>query len=131
MPVPLDFLGDLRRTHYCGELRASDAGRRAVLMGWVQRRRDLGRLLFIDLRDRAGIAQVVFKADLDSQLHARAGLLRSEYVVAVEGPVVMRAPETVNSNLETGQVELAADKLLILNEARTPPFPLEDRKSVV
>ena len=130
MPVPLDFLGDLRRTHYCGELRASDADRRAVLMGWVQRRRDLGSLIFIDLRDRAGIAQVVFKADLDSQLHARAGLLRSEYVVAVEGPVVMRAPETVNSNLETGQVELAADKLLILNEARTPPFPLEDAVDV-
>ncbi|MBI3666246.1 MAG: aspartate--tRNA ligase [Acidobacteria bacterium] len=128
--LPLDFLGPLRRTHCCGELRASDAGRRAVLMGWVHRRRDLGKLIFIHLRDRTGITQVVFKTDVDEQVHARAELLRNEFVIAVEGPVVLRSPETINTNVETGEVELVAEKLYILNEARTPPFPLEDHVEV-
>ena len=128
--IPLDFLGALRRTHYCGELRASDAGRRAVLMGWVHRRRDLGRLIFIHLRDRTGITQVVFKTDIDEQVHARAELLRSEYVIAVEGPVELRSADTINPNLETGEIELVAEKLYILNEARTPPFPLEENVEI-
>jgi len=128
--IPLDFLGGLRRTHYCGEPRAADAGRRAVLMGWVHRRRDLGRLIFIHLRDRSGITQVVFKTDVEPEVHARAEQLRSEYVIAVEGPIERRSPDTVNPNLETGEVELVADKLLILNDARTPPFPMEDEVEV-
>ena len=82
--VPLDFLGDLRRTHTCGQLRASDAGRRALLMGWVHRRRDLGGVIFIHLRDRDGVSQVVFHSDVDASVHARAGILRAEYVLAVE-----------------------------------------------
>ncbi len=128
--IPLDFLGGLRRTHYCGELRAADAGRRAVLMGWVHRRRDLGSLIFIHLRDRTGITQLVFKTDVSAEVHARAELLRSEYVIAVEGPIVLRSPDTVNPNVETGEIELVAEKLYILNEARTPPFPLEENTDI-
>ena len=128
--LTLDLLGDLRRTHYCGELRRADAGRRAVLMGWVHRRRDLGSLIFIHLRDRTGIMQVVFKTDIDEQVHARAELLRNEYVIGVEGPVVLRSPDTINPNVETGEVELVAEKLYILNEARTPPFPMEENVEV-
>ena len=128
--ITLDFLGDLRRTHYCGELRASHAGQRVVLMGWVHRRRDLGSLIFIHLRDRTGITQVVFKTDVSADVHARAELLRSEYVVAVEGPVVRRSPDTVNPNVETGEIEVVAEKLYILNESRTPPFPMENHIDV-
>src|SRR5512147_2478679 len=94
--VPLDFLGELRRTHTCGELRASDAGSRALVMGWVHRRRDLGGVIFIHLRDRDGVTQIVFREDLDPEVHGKAELLRSEYVMAVEGRVERRTPETVN-----------------------------------
>jgi len=128
--VPLDFLGDLRRTHTCGELRASHSGQRVTLMGWVHRRRDLGGVIFIDLRDREGITQVVFRADIDKAVHQKAELLRPEYVVAVEGLLERRSPDTVNPNLPTGEVEVLADKLWILNESRTPPFPMEDRVAV-
>jgi len=128
--VPLDFLGDLRRTHTCGQLRAKDAGSRALLMGWVHRRRDLGGVIFIHLRDREGVTQIVFHADVDPQVHAKAELLRSEYVVAVEGKVEKRTPDTVNTNVVTGEVEIVADKLWILNESRTPPFPMEDHVDV-
>jgi aspartyl-tRNA synthetase len=128
--APLDFLGGLKRTHYCGDLRPADVGGRAVVMGWVQRRRDLGSLIFIHLRDRAGIAQVVFNMEVNPEAHRRAELLRSEFVVAVEGPVVRRSPETVNPNLETGEVEIVAERILILNEARTPPFTVDEDPSV-
>jgi aspartyl-tRNA synthetase len=128
--VPLDFLGDLRRTHTCGQLRASDAGRRALLMGWVHRRCDLGGVIFVHLRDREGISQVVFHSDVDGGVHARAELLRSEFVIAVEGRVEMRSPETVNPTLDTGEVEVVAEKVWILNESRTPPFPMEERVDV-
>src|SRR5215468_7850299 len=94
--VPLDFLGDLRRTHNCGELRASDEGKRALLMGWVHRRRDLGGVLFIHLRDRYGVTQVVFRAEVAPEVHEKADMLRSEYVVAVEGHVELRSKETIN-----------------------------------
>ena len=124
--VPLDFLGQLRRTHTCGALRAKDAGSRALLMGWVHRRRDLGGVIFIHLRDREGVSQIVFHTDTDAEVHAKAELLRSEYVVAVEGQVALRTPETVNPNLATGEVEIVAEKIWILNESRTPPFPMED-----
>jgi aspartyl-tRNA synthetase len=129
-PVPLDFLGELRRTHYCGELRPANAGRRALLMGWVHRRRDLGSLIFIHLRDRSGISQVVFKTDVSAEVHAKAETIRSEYVIAVEGPVELRSPDTVNPNIETGEVELVAEKLWVLNESRVPPFPMEEEVEV-
>src|SRR5258708_11683224 len=104
--VPLDFLGALRRTHTCGQLRPSDAGKRAVVMGWVHRRRDLGGVIFIHLRDRDGVTQAVFHEGGDPAVHQKAETLRSEYVVAVEGVVAGRSPETVNANIETGAVEV-------------------------
>ncbi len=118
----LDFLGDLRRTHMCGVLRASDAGKKAVLMGWVNKRRDHGSLLFVDLRDRTGITQVVFNADRNTAIHDKAGELRNEYVIAVIGTVRLREANTVNPNMPTGEVELVADDLRILNESKLPPF---------
>ena len=128
--VELDFLGNLRRTHSCGALRPSDNGKRAVLMGWVHRRRDLGGLLFIHLRDREGVTQLLFDASRNAAAHARAQELSSEYVIAVEGEVESRSPDTVNPAIPTGAVELAVDKVWILNESRTPPFPLEDNTDV-
>jgi aspartyl-tRNA synthetase len=128
--VPLDFLGDLRRTHTCGQLRASEVGSTALLMGWVHRRRDLGGVFFIHLRDRDGVTQVVFHADASAELHAKAEMLGSEYVIAVEGTVAKRTPETINPTLETGEVELVASRLWILNESRTPPFPMEETVDV-
>jgi aspartyl-tRNA synthetase len=126
----LDFLGELRRTHTCGQLRASDEGSRALLMGWVHRRHDLGGIIFIHVRDRDGITQVVFHEDADPRVHARAEELRSEYVVAVEGSVQRRTPETVNPTVPTGEIELVVDKLWILNESKTPPFPMEEEVDV-
>ncbi len=122
----IDTLRQIQRTHYCGQLRLSDVGARALLAGWVDRRRDLGQLIFIDLRDRTGIIQVVFKADHAPEAHAKAEKLGPEYVIAVEGQVVAREAQTVNPNLATGQVELLADKLYILNQSLVPPFPLTD-----
>ena len=113
--VPLDFLGDLKRTHTCGQLRASDAGSRALLMGWVHRRRDLGGVIFIHLRDREGVTQAVFHTDTDPVVHEKAGMLRSEYVVAIEGLVALRTPETVNTNIATGEVEVEASALHIFS----------------
>ncbi len=118
----LDFLGDLRRTHTCGALRASDAGKKDVLMGWVNRRRDLGNLIFIDVRDRSGVTQVVFAKETNPSLHAKAGELRNEYVIAVTGTVKQRDANTVNKNIPTGEVELIAEELRILNESKQPPF---------
>lgn len=120
----LDFLGNLKRTHYCGELRAADAGRDALVMGWVHRRRDLGNLLFLDVRDRSGIVQVVFNKETQPEAHAKAEQARSEFVVAVEGRVLKR--DKANPELTTGEIELAATKLHILNTAKTPPFPIEE-----
>ena len=120
----LDFLGNLRRTNYCGALRATDAGRAATIMGWVHRRRDLGNLLFLDVRDRTGIVQVVFNKETQPEAHAKAEQVRGEFVVAVEGKVIQRAK--ANPELATGEVELAAADLHILNNAKTPPFPVED-----
>ena len=128
--VKLDFLGDLRRTNTCGDLRAPDAGASVVLMGWVHRRRDLGGVIFIHLRDRYGITQLVFDESKDVTAHKRAQELSSEYVIAVEGTVALRSPETVNPIISTGEVEIAVAKLWILNESRTPPFPLEDNVDV-
>jgi aspartyl-tRNA synthetase len=120
----LDSLGNLKRTHYCGELRAGDADKDVVLMGWVHRRRDLGQLIFIDLRDREGIAQIVFNKEQNPAAHAKAEELRSEYVVAVKGRVLKRGKS--NPEIATGDVEVAASELFLLNNAKTPPFVIED-----
>src|SRR5499427_4337641 len=128
--VALDFLGDLRRTHTCGVLRAADEGKTVVLMGWVHRRRDHGGVVFIDLRDRDGITQVVVHEDVGPGVHKRAEEVRPEYVIAVEGKVAPRGPSAVNPNLATGAVEVVASKLWILNESRTPPFPMEEQVDV-
>ena len=120
----LDFLGNLKRTHYCGELRAKDEGRDAVVMGWVHRRRDLGNLLFLDVRDRTGLVQAVFNKETQASAHAKAEQVRSEFVVAVEGKVVKR--QKANAELASGEIELVATKLHILNNAKTPPFAIED-----
>jgi aspartyl-tRNA synthetase len=120
----LDFLGNQKRTHYCGELRAKDEHRDAIVMGWVHRRRDLGNLLFLDVRDRTGIVQVVFNKETQPAAHAKAEQARSEFVVAVEGKVVKR--QKANPELPTGEIDLVASKLHILNNAKTPPFPVED-----
>jgi len=118
----LDFLGDLRRSHSCGALRNADAGKKAVLMGWVNRRRDLGNLIFVDLRDRTGVTQIVFNKELNAAVHERAGLLRNEFVVAAIGTVKLRDANTINRNIPTGEVELVVEELRILNESRQPPF---------
>ena len=128
--VPLDFLGDLRRTQSCGQLRASDEGQTVVLMGWVHRRRDHGGVIFVDLRDRDGITQVVFHEDVDPAVHSRAEQVRPEYVIAAEGRVTLRGPAAVNPNLATGEVEVVASRIWILNESRTPPFPMEEQVDV-
>lgn len=128
--VQLDFLGDLRRTNSCGQLRSADAGKSVVLMGWVHRRRDLGGVIFIHLRDRDGITQLVFDVSRNPGAHARAQELSSEFVIAVKGVVTARTPETVNPNIATGEVEVAVEQIWILNESRTPPFPLEDTVDV-
>jgi len=106
----------------CGVLRSSDAGKKAVLMGWVNRRRDLGSIIFIDLRDRAGVAQVVINRERNAAVHDKAELLRNEYVIAAIGTVKLRDADTINKNIPTGEVELVADEIRILNESKQPPF---------
>jgi aspartyl-tRNA synthetase len=122
-------LGELTRTHTCGALRPDDVGADVVLLGWVHRVRDLGGLLFVDVRDRAGVTQIVFD-NTDDALMAKAKKLRSEYVVGVAGRVQRRSQETINAKLETGEVEVVVRTLTILNEAKTPPFPVADESPV-
>jgi len=121
------------RTHTCGELREQNVGEKVILNGWVDRRRDLGGLIFISLRDRYGITQVVFsqgdasaEPDINKEAYELAKKLRSEFVISVEGTVRKRPDDAVNKELETGVVDVLADKLLILNEAQTPPFAIKD-----
>ena len=118
------------RTHYCGELRKTDVGRTVVLNGWVQRRRDHGTVIFIDLRDRTGITQVVFNAERNASVHKAAHTLRSECVVSVTGSVLARPDESKNPDLATGEIEIFADAVEILNDAKTPPFLIEDEAEV-
>jgi len=120
----IDPLGNLKRTNYCGELRGSDDGREILLMGWVHGRRDLGNLIFIDLRDRTGIVQIAFNKESQAAAHAKASEARSEYVVAVRGKVVKR--QKANPELGTGEIEIVASELHILNTSKTPPFQVED-----
>ncbi len=120
--MTLDFLGTLQRTHHCGDLRSTDSGTTVTLMGWVNRRRDHGNLIFLDLRDRSGITQVVFDKETSALAHARAEAARPEYVVAVTGRVRTRGPGLANPAMPTGEIELVAHTCLLLNDARTPPF---------
>lgn len=122
----VDFLEGKKRSHYCGDLRIEDAGAQVVLMGWVQTRRDHGGLIFIDLRDRTGLVQVVFSPDFQQEAFEKAESVRSEYVVCVQGAVRERPEGTANPNLATGQVDVMAHELRVLNRAKTPPFYIED-----
>ncbi len=122
----LDLLGDRQRTHRCGELRKEHVGRKVFLAGWVDRRRDLGNIIFLDLRDATGVTQIVCSLERNQAVHEKAEQVRPEYVVGVEGEVVARSAETANPQLATGEVEVRATSLLILNEAKTPPFPIAD-----
>jgi len=124
--IQLDFLGDLKRTHDCGALRLEHEGQRVLLMGWVHRRRDLGGVIFIHLRDREGTSQLVFRGESFPEPHARAEDLRSEYVIGATGIVEKRSADTINPTLPTGEVEVVVDKIWIFNESKTPPFPMED-----
>src|SRR6478752_8219964 len=121
-------LGQLTRTHTCGALRPTDVGADVVLLGWVHRIRDLGGVTFLDIRDRAGVSQVVVREN--DALMAVAKRLRSEYVVGVSGVVQRRSPDTVNSKLATGEVEVLAREIRVLAESRTPPFPIADETNV-
>jgi aspartyl-tRNA synthetase len=123
----LDFLGTRQRTHTCGQLRADGAGQTVTLMGWVNRRRDHGSLIFLDVRDRYGITQVVLDKDLAPEGHAKAEQARPEYVVAAIGKVRLRGAESVNPKMPTGEIEIAATELLLLNDAKLAPFsPAEE-----
>ena len=121
-----DQLGDMRRTHSCCELVAEDIGKEVILMGWVLRRRDHGGVIFVDLRDREGITQVVFNPQVDEAVHAKAHVIRNEYVLAVRGKVDPRPEGMINPNLKTGAIEVLVTELKILNPASTPAFLIED-----
>jgi aspartyl-tRNA synthetase len=121
-----ELSAEFKRTTNCGELRAENVGDRVVLNGWVNRRRDHGGLIFIDLRDRSGLVQAVLDPEVDADAHAMGHEVRSEYVLAVRGEVVARDAEAVNPNLPTGEVEIRCDALAVLNTAQTPPFSFVD-----
>ncbi len=118
------------RSYFCGEVSESAIGEKVTLKGWVQKRRDLGGLIFIDLRDRTGLVQVVFNPDLSQEALAKAEKIRNEYVLSVVGTVVARAEGTINTSLKTGKIEVTAEEVTILNEAKTPPFVIEDKGDV-
>ena len=126
----LDGLGALRRSHGCGTLGVADVGREVVVAGWVHGARDHGGVVFVDLRDRSGRCQVVFRPDASRESHQRAGALRAEWVIAARGTLQRREPGTVNPALPTGEVEIVASELRLLNRAVPPPFPIEDEPGV-
>ncbi len=121
-----DQLGDWKRSYYCGEPRATVVGAEMTLVGWVHSRRDHGGVIFVDLRDRTGICQVVFRPEIDPAGHEKAKQIRSEDVVAARGILAKRSPETINPELATGEVELVSHELRLLNASAVPPFPIED-----
>jgi aspartyl-tRNA synthetase len=124
--VFMEQLGDWKRSCYCGEPRSEAVGKDLTLFGWVRTRRDHGGLVFVDLRDRSGICQVVFNPEVDATAHEKAKQLRSEDVIAVRGNLSRRSPETINSDLATGEVELMGKELRLLNASQVPPFVVED-----
>ncbi len=121
-----DILGNMRRTHHCNELALKDRGTEVTLMGWVQYRRDHGGVIFIDLRDREGLTQVVINPEISPEAHRKGHDIRSEYVIGVKGKVEKRLDGMTNPNLETGEIEVIVTELKILNKAATPPFLIED-----
>src|SRR5215467_9020867 len=121
-----DSLGGWKRSYYCGEPRADAVGREMILAGWVQSRRDHGGLIFVDLRDRSGVTQVVFNPEVDAAAHEKAKQIRSEDVIAVRGVPGKRPPETLNPELATGEVELLGRELRLLNASQVPPFTIDD-----
>ncbi len=126
----IDLLGNLKRTDYCGDLKKKDVNREVTLLGWVQRRRDLGGLIFVELRDRQGTVQVVFNPEMSPEAHQKAQSLRGEYVVGVNGTVVERPEGTANPKLMTGEIEIVVKELKILNISKTPPFLIEGEEEV-
>jgi aspartyl-tRNA synthetase len=118
------------RTHYCGELREAHVGEKVRLTGWVQTRRDLGGLIFIDLRDRSGIVQIVINSEVSREAFETADKVRSEFVLDIEGEVIQRDQQSVNVKIETGKIEMKAEKLKILNRAKNPPFAIDDGTEV-
>jgi aspartyl-tRNA synthetase len=121
-----DFIIGKKRTHYCGELSAADVGNEVILMGWAHRRRDHGGVIFVDLRDREGLVQIVFNPEFNMESHNEARRIRSEFVLAVRGKVRKRPEGMENPDLKTGQVEIMADEVVIFNESKTPPFLLDE-----
>ncbi|MBM9606359.1 aspartate--tRNA ligase [Desulfopila inferna] len=126
----MESMGTLRRTHYCNVLGKENVGEEVILMGWVLRRRDHGGVIFIDLRDRRGITQVVFNPEVNPEVHAKAHQLRSEWVLAVKGRVEARPGDMANPKLATGEIEVLVSELRILNTSETPPFPLDEESDV-
>src|SRR5215470_12191566 len=124
--MAVNFISDVKRTHSCGELTRADIGKTVVLFGWVQNRRDHGGAVFIDLRDREGLTQIVFEPDISPQAHELAGSLRHEFVLGVYGTVVSRG-ENVNPKMKTGEIEVKATELEIFNRSEPPPFLIEDQ----
>ncbi|HET6421310.1 MAG TPA: aspartate--tRNA ligase [Geobacteraceae bacterium] len=122
----IEFLGDWKRSHYCGELTAKDIGKEVVLMGWVMRRRDHGGLIFVDLRDREGLAQIVFDPEKSIEAHRKAEGVRNEFVLAVKGKVIPRPEGTVNPNMKTGEVEIQVSECRLLNRSSALPFTLDE-----
>lgn len=126
----MDFLGDWKRTHYCGDLSAADIGSEVILMGWALRRRDHGGLIFIDLRDREGIAQIVFDPEVNQSGHEVAESVRSEFVLAVKGKVIPRPEGTMNPNMKTGEVEIQVVECKLLNRSKPLPFMLDEHSDI-
>ncbi|HRU87350.1 MAG TPA: aspartate--tRNA ligase [Syntrophales bacterium] len=120
-----EFITRLKRSHYCGSLRVADEGREVILMGWNHRRRDHGGVIFVDLRDREGLVQIVFNPEYNADAHREAHRIRSEYVLAVRGKVRRRPPDMENPEIKTGEIEVMVEELEILNESRTPPFLID------
>lgn len=125
-----EFLQGWKRTDYCTSFTTDDVGKEVTLMGWVQTRRDFGALVFVDLRDRTGLMQVVFDESVTEGDFGRVASIRSEFVIAVRGQIVKRDPETVNEKLPTGLIEVKAQELKVLSRAQTPPFEIEDETAV-
>lgn len=122
----MENIQGMKRTHRCAELTVADAGKEVVLMGWAQRRRDLGALVFVTLRDRSGIMQVVFNSETNPELHEKALQVRSEFVLAIRGTLALRSPEAINKNMPTGELEVIATELRILSKSETPPFHIAE-----
>ncbi len=120
------FLGDWKRSIMCGQITSYHVDQEVIIMGWVQKRRDLGKLIFVDLRDRTGVVQVVFDVSKENEYFHRAESIRSEYVLAVKGKVVKRSPQNINPNMSTGEVEVLCDELKVLSKAETPPIYIDD-----